>query len=196
MDAGSEYGSAQVSQEIKDKWATLSLDEKKAALQNAANAIAKQNGLDSLPVSVEQIPDPAGANARGKWDGSTIHLDVDDINDPAAAFTTLAHEARHGVQEKLIAKADQGALAQYPRGIDAQDIQKWKTNLKSYKAPPPRYTPSNPENVAAWDAYQQQPVEYDAWCYGQRFTKFMSNDEFNSYLPPKAAPAAPAAAPK
>jgi WXG100 family type VII secretion target len=194
----------EVSQDVKDRWAKLSTAEKKRALQNMADDIAKQNGMKSIPVSVEPIPDEGGTRTHGEWDGKKIRVNEVDLNNPSVAMNTVAHEAQHAVQQNAAEKVDQvdpatGQKAQLPPGITEEQARSWKDNFANYKPAPTEFVigPGNPYK-ARWDRYLNQPVEKDAFARGDQFAKGMTKERLDGYAKPTttSAPATPTAAAK
>lgn len=181
-------------QDLKDKWDSLSDEEKTKALQNMANDIAGQHGMDSIPVSVEQIEDPAGLDARGFWDGSQIHIDVDNLDNPDV-INTVAHEARHAVQEHMGDLATPSFVdnilraigwqptPQWPiNGITEETAKIWDDNFNNYEVPPASFDPTNPDSVREMDEYLNQPIEADARAYGEQFLQDLTVDKLEEYL--------------
>lgn len=188
---------ANVPADVRARWNSMTQAERIQALQNAANGIAKQYGMGSIPVNVMQIPDPPGADARGSWDGSKINIDVDNLNDPDVVFNTLAHESRHAFQEKMsnlidpspfdafLRKIGLQPTPQWPQqGVTEQTAQSWDDNYENYHSPPASgYDASDPANVAAWDAYMNQPIEVDARAAGDRFVNNLTLAQLETYIP-------------
>ena len=162
---------------LRERWATLSNTDKQQALQSIANDVAREHGMGSLPVSVEQIPDPPGLDARGFWDGSTIRIDVDNLKN-SDIINTVAHEARHAVQQSMAAKADaslKGGLGlpetpKWPQyGITEETARAWSENRNNYRQPPAAFDPKNPNSVRQMNAYLNQPIEVDARKYADQY---------------------------
>ncbi|MER2512916.1 MAG: WXG100 family type VII secretion target [Nitrosomonas ureae] len=201
-----------ISPEIVERWANLSNTEKMQILQNIANDIAVQHGMKELPVSVEQLNDPPGLNNLGYWDGSKIRIDIDDLNNPDAAINTLAHEARHAVQQHLGELATPGfweeilqkiGLSEKPtwpqNGISQEQAVIWDNNFENYHLPPNQYDPGNPDSVKQMNDYLNQPIEKDARDYGDITVLQMTLEQLEKYLPksvntptplPKSTPSA------
>lgn len=187
---------ANLSQDIIDRWNTLSDAEKRQVMQNIANDIARQHGMGTIPVSVEQLVDPEGLNSLGYWDGSRIHVDVDDLSDPNAAINTVVHEARHAVQEHMVHQANPNwwdsflrfiglqPTPQWPQyGITEATAQNWANNFANYISPPAAYDPADPASVTQMNNYLNQPVESDARDYAEQFVDNLTLDQFNGYVP-------------
>jgi WXG100 family type VII secretion target len=173
-------------QDLSERWATLSNAQKQQALQSIANDIAREYGMSSLPVSVEQIQDPAGMDARGEWNGSKIRVDVDNLDNPDV-INTVAHEARHAVQQSLGNKAVPGLwdsflrkvglqdAPQWPQyGISEETARAWDANSDNYKSPPKAYDPKNPDSVRQMNEYLNQMIEVDARQFGDQYYGRMS----------------------
>jgi len=181
-------------QDLQTRWGNLTDAERKQALEYMADDIAGQYGMKHLPVSVEQIKDPPGADARGSWNGSRIRVDVDNLKDPDI-IETVAHESRHAVQENLGDKASPGlwdrllrrvGLQDEPKwpqyGITKETAQGWAKNYDNYKSPPKAYDPKNPDSVRRMNDYLNQPIEKDARKFGSEYFDGMTGADLDQHL--------------
>lgn len=194
-------------QDLNSRWASLSNSEKTQALQSMANEIARQYGMESLPVSVEQIEDPPGQDARGAWNGSKIRIDVDNLSNPDV-ISTLAHEARHAVQQHFAEQAVPGLWdsllrfvglqpsPQWPQyGITEETARIWSENNDNYRQPPRAYDPNNPDSVRQMNEYLNQPIEVDARQHGEQYLNNRDGTGLNTHLPGQKPPPVPGPAP-
>ena len=191
---------------VQEQWAQLSRAEKEQALQKMANDIAKQHGLGTQSVVVEQIPDvqdssgTTGGDKRAFFDTTDlkIHIDEDNLNDPAI-INTVAHETRHAIQGDLWNKWNQwdklpASEPQWPQGITRQDVQRW--NPAQYKPFPTETPPSHgdarrPFYDAKVNAYRNQPVERDARTFGENYFRAMTVERLGAYAQPTPAAQTP-----
>jgi WXG100 family type VII secretion target len=165
-----------------ERWDTMTQDQKEQALQDIANDIADQYGLGPIRVSVEQIPDPQGLDAHGGWDGSKIRIDIDNLNNPDDVIDTVAHEARHAVQQSIAEKVDPSLWDRLMRrvgsqetptwpqyGITEETARRWSENRDNYKSPPPALNAKNPDSSRQMNEYLNQAIERDARDYAKQY---------------------------
>jgi len=121
-----------------------------SSLQQAEDEAAQIQGRDPKPVAIDE---GAEEGEYGYYDGSTIYIGEHSLNndDVSEVANTLAHEGRHAYQDYAI---------EHP-GFhpDTGEVQSWEENQQ-----PGNYV--KPDQGQA--AYLNQPVERDAWPYGDR----------------------------
>jgi hypothetical protein len=135
-------------------WQDLSESDRLDTLQGIESQMAALHGRP--PAEIRVYPDPPGE--YGYYDPSTNeiwvsdqHLENDAVHE---VVNTAVHEGRHAYQEYALAN---------PGFHDNMDeVEEWRENLQA-------------DNYLSADEYGQelyegQPVEADAWSYGQTIT--------------------------
>ena len=195
--SSADSGPSSLSQAVKDRWSKLSTPEKIQTLQKMADEIAAKYGMDSLPVSVTYLVDPPGRDLMGRWNGSQIQIDTNNLDDPDAVIDTLAHEARHAVQQHM---ADQATpnfwlsilqaiglekTPEWPQhGISEETAKIWDDNFHDYHQPKDDF-----------EEYLNQPIEADAREYGERYVDGWTREQLEKYIPPPIPRLEPAPTP-
>ncbi len=135
-----------------DQWADASQEERLATLQQAEDAAASIQGRDPMPVGVDSDVDD---DVYGYYDGDRIAIGEYSLNnhDVSDVANTVAHEGRHAYQDYAV---------EHP-GFHANDdeVQSWKENMEPGNYISPEEDP---------EGYRDQPIERDAWGYGDRVT--------------------------
>lgn len=131
-------------------WERLDRDKRLAALQEAENMIAGVQGRDPLPVRVQE---GAGEGEYGGYNGREIlvgqrSIEKGPVNE---VVNTLAHEGRHAYQDYAMEHPDVHH--------DPDEVAAWRANIHVTGYIDPEVDPV---------AYRNQPVEADAWAYGDR----------------------------
>lgn len=192
--------------DVVSRWSQMTQAEREQALQAMANRIAAQYGMASIPVRVEQLNSLEGLTYLGLWNGSRITINESVLNDPNVVSNTLAHEARHAVQQHMAQQAAPGfwerlmrfiGVSSWPEwphyGISQETALEWDQNYSDYQSPPNPFDPNNPDSVAQFNAYLNQPIEVDARAYGDSFVQNMTQEQFEQFIPrpvpePRPAP--------
>ncbi len=131
-------------------WERLDRDQQLVALQETENTIAGIQGRASLPVRVWK----GGEEGEyGGYNGYEIligeySIENDSVNE---VVNTLAHEGRHAYQDYAIEHPDVHH--------DPDEVAAWRDNIYSAGYIDPDDDPIG---------YRNQPVEGDAWAYGDR----------------------------
>jgi len=132
-----------------DAWQAKTPDERKTCLDRVAAGVARQL---CVPLSsVEYYDGPT--YDRGYYDGGgVIHINMDVLVEPdncLDALDTIVHELRHAFQKRA---------CNYPAvyGISIAQASIWADNFRFYISPDMDY-----------NAYYNQPVEYDARTFAQ-----------------------------
>ena len=131
-------------------WERLDRGERLAALQGAEDAIAGIQRRDPLPVRVQE---GAREGDYGGYNGHEILIGKDSIgNEPVnEVVNTLAHEGRHAYQDYAMEHPDVHH--------DPKEVAAWRYNIYDTGYIEPEVDPVG---------YRNQPVEADAWAYGDR----------------------------
>ena len=166
--------------QVARDWAGMSEGERRAVLEQMAEELADEYGLEDFTVHIDDLEDRDGdgvdddptLDSHGYWSESDkeLHLDVNDLDDPHS-INTMAHEVRHAAQHELARDADPGWLDQRlidlgvrddpwdpPTGVTRDDAREWGDNFDDYHSPEDDF-----------DAYVNQPVEVDAREAGDEY---------------------------
>ncbi|GAB3198544.1 hypothetical protein GCM10027062_12960 [Nocardioides hungaricus] len=161
-------------------WAAMSTDERRAVLEDMAEDLADEYGLDDFTVNIEDLEDQDGdgvdddpsLDLHGYWSESDrgLYLDSNELDDPSL-INTMAHEVRHAAQNELARDADPGWLDQRlidlgvkddpwdpPAGVTREEAREWGDNFDDYQVAEDDF-----------DAYYNQPVEVDARDSGEEY---------------------------
>lgn len=133
-------------QEIRpENWEDLGLGERLAALQGVEDLMSEIQGRPPLDVVAERME----PGLYGYFDGKAVHISTWGLssNDVAEAVDTIIHEGRHAYQHYAV---DHPGF--HP---DQQQVEEWRDNFPNYLA----------AELYGQEAYQNQPVEADAWAY-------------------------------
>ncbi len=147
---------------FREHWDGLSVDERRALLQDLHNQIAREYGMEPQEIQTPDLPDPAGMDWRGVRRADSIGIDIDNVrdDDPFRVIETLAHESRHSIQHHLVENPDAR-----PDHISQEQVQAWDANFKNYIS-----------SRDDFQGYRDQPVERDAREFGGSFV----NDLFRN----------------
>jgi hypothetical protein len=186
-----------------EKWKTLSIDEKRIALDNSGKALGKAYDHPEPPLTTKKMGDPIlqGTNGdgysyrpespsaakqgiAGAEYGIKMNQDGMDPNthkklfgeDPREAVETYGHEFRHSYQHEQANAFDKGFKTDDP--IKAKE---WSENLKNYQQPPDaELAKTDPEKYfKQYEAYRNQPVERDANDFGSKLSSSVYGDSNN-----------------
>ena len=153
-----------------ENWKDLSLEEKKACMEDLENSVADDLGLKEKPeIKYYSNDDPEDYGFYDR-DNNKIHINTNNISDGRETANTVAHESRHAWQQECAAN---------PK--TARDLQ-FKENLADGK-----YIRYEDDKIG----YFNQPVEVDARNYGERIADRIpdknrfSPDTFTSFDPVK-----------
>ena len=173
-------------------WGEMSNDERRGVLEQMAEELADEYGLDDFSVHIDDledqdgdgVDDEPGLDSHGYWSESKkeLHLDVNDLDDPHS-MNTMAHEVRHAAQHELARDADPGWLDQRlidigakddpwdpPDGVTRHDAREWGENFDDYHSPEDDF-----------EAYQNQPVEADARDAGDAYIEGLTPEELGQH---------------
>lgn len=135
--------------EIKPEiWQRLEEPERLAALQQVENEMAD---VQSRP-SVEVVADEMGEKSFGYFDGERMHVSADALRSDNVSenVDTVIHEGRHAYQQYAI---DHPGFHH-----DSAEVEAWNENMEDYLS----------VQMYGQEAYQNQPVESDAWDYASQ----------------------------
>lgn len=135
--------------EIKpETWQELEDPERLDTLQQVENEMA---GVQGRP-SVEVVADEMSRGSFGYFDGASIHVGAEALQDENVAenVDTIVHEGRHAYQQYAV---DHPGFHS-----DHEQVQAWDENFDNYLT----------AEMYGQEAYQNQPVEADAWNYASQ----------------------------
>ncbi len=143
------------------QWNRLNLEERVEVLQDAHNAIAATYGFTPVSVGTMLLP----PKVLGAFSEVKENIEIDKrlvaSDDHTETFGTLFHESRHAYQWYLIKRFRQGpAFLSEARCAQAQE---WGDNFDNYKTGEQYGT----------KAYQNQPVEVDAFGFEETVIRFL-----------------------
>lgn len=177
---------------VAREWDSMSDDERRAVLEQMAEDLADEYGLEDFSVHIDDledqdgdgVDDEPGLNSHGYWSegDKELHLDVNDLDDPHS-INTMAHEVRHAAQHELARDADPGWLDQRlidigakddpwdpPEGVTRDEAREWGDNFDDYHSPEDDF-----------DAYENQPVEVDARESGDDYLEGLTPEELEDH---------------
>lgn len=185
-----------------EKWKTLSIDEKRIALEHSGNALGKAYDHPEPPLTARKMGDPGlqGTNGDGysyrpespSADkhgivGADYGIEMNEKGmdpnthkklfgeDPREAVETYGHEFRHSYQHEQANAFDKGFKTDDP--VKAKE---WSENLMNYQHPPDaELAKTDPEKYfTQYETYRNQPVERDASEFGNKLaTRVYSENE-------------------
>lgn len=181
-----------VDPQVARDWASMSEEERRAVLEQMANELAEEYGLDDFTVYIEDlededgdgVDDEPGLDLHGYWSEGDkgLHLDSNELDDPDLV-NTMAHEVRHAAQHELARDANPGWWDQRmidlginddpwdpPAGVTREDANDWADNFDDYKRAEDDF-----------DAYHDQPVEADAREAGEAYLDDLTPDELEHH---------------
>jgi hypothetical protein len=200
----------QATQDIKqnelmnpEKWKTLSVDDKRIALEHSGKALGKAYDHPEPPLTTKKMGDPnlQGINGDGySYRPESPYADKHGIagadygiemnergmepnthknlfgEDPRKAVETYGHEFRHSYQHEQAKRYEKGFKADDPK-----KSKEWSENFKDYKQPPDSdLAKTDPEKYyKQYEAYRNQPVERDANDFGSKLAKSVYGDDEN-----------------
>lgn len=152
----------------QDVWKELQPCERLDALRTLESRLAEIQGRPPLPVVAESM------DSAGFFDGEALHINVEHINDPTyrlEVIDTVAHEGRHAYQHYAVTHP-----GFHP---NAQEVLYWAANQQSY------FHPKEIWGRFGLEYYMNQPVELDAWRYGEMtqnvFTEIKDDSPFRKF---------------
>jgi len=186
-----------------EKWKTLSIDEKRIALEHSGKALGKAYDHPEPQLTTKKMGDPnlQGTNGDGySYRPESAYADRHGIagadygikmnqdgmdpnthkklfgNDPREAVETYGHEFRHSYQHEQAQRYEKGFKAE-----DPEKAKEWSENFKDYKQPPDvELAKSDPEKYfKEYDTYRNQPVEKDANDFGRKLSASVYEDSKN-----------------
>ncbi len=169
---------------IREQWAKMSPEERRAVLEEIVRQQAIANGMDPN-TSVTWENDPNGA--FGSWNGEGVTLNEAFLNDPSLMHTAV-HEMRHALQDKMKAEyegMDPATRAAIRSGAQADPFAKYGTNIDEVDEMSKRkYIGPDPD----WPKYHAQPVEVDARTAGREQGAGMSYQTFQERMKQAGVP--------
>ncbi|SDK70442.1 hypothetical protein SAMN05428985_105370 [Nocardioides sp. YR527] len=183
-EQGDEYG--RIDPAIAEKWETLSIEERKAVLEEMVKKIAAESGVDMPTIDWSDLGNDTwddGSITYGYWNDEepTMALNPNVLDDPGQLINTVAHEVRHGRQHEAIDDKNDWQFwweddpfdEHKADGITEQQAEEWEENFDDYKST---------DNGATFDEYYNQPVEKDARNAGRDYLNNLTEEEFNRIL--------------
>jgi len=130
-------------------WKELNQAERLVTVQDVENTIAGIQGR--TPISIEIDPN-LKKGAFGSYVSDTQSIQVSDwhlqSNDVQEVVNTVVHEGRHAYQDYAIRNP-----GFHPNQVE---VDAWDENFQNYL----------PAEIYGQEIYQNQPIEADAWVYG------------------------------
>lgn len=132
-------------------WQGLELDERIGAMKELESRLSLVELRPVVPLSFENL----GEGVCGYFDGQMIHVNMNILSDssPLEAIDTVAHEGRHAYQHYAVSNPE--------IHDDPKEVALWAENFKSYIS----------AEMYGYELYRNQPVEADAWEYGETIRK-------------------------
>jgi hypothetical protein len=138
----------QIDELHSQSWAEIDSTERLGALQELETRLAELEGRPSLEIHAERL----GPGENGYFDRNRgiIVLSESDLlaHSPLEAIDTIAHEGRHAYQYYATLHPE---IHNNP-----EEVAAWKQNFENYL----------PATLFGYELYRNQPVEQDAWAYG------------------------------
>jgi len=136
-----------------ERWSELSLDERLEALRELEHRLADIEGRPPVELRGECL----GAGQCGYFDGREGIMVISEgllqADSPLEAIDTVAHEGRHAFQHYAVAHPEVHD--------DPFEVAAWRDNFANYLT----------AELYGYEAYRYQPVEADAWAYGEMIRK-------------------------
>lgn len=155
--------------EIIQDWGWMTLEERNEVIQEYANGIGKAMGINFKGIVWEEFPIENGMYTYGYNAGDGyVHLNIDMLADPGQLMhivDTVAHEARHQLQNEAIENPDK-----FP--IDEATIKEWTVGKAAY-------TTEMPSAYDPW-GYTYNPMETDAKYFGESMVRELTKDIINN----------------
>lgn len=155
--------------EVVQAWGMMDLDSRDRIIQEYAQGIGEALNINFKGIIWEEFPIENGTYTFGfnKGDGY-VHLNVDLLADPGQLMhvvDTVAHEARHQLQNEAIANPEQ-----FP--IDEETIKEWTVGREVY-------TLDLPSAYDPW-GYTYNPMETDAKFFGESMVRELTKEIINN----------------
>ncbi|MFJ2757255.1 hypothetical protein ACIO3S_16745 [Nocardioides sp. NPDC087217] len=183
-EQGDEYGN--IDPAIAEKWETLTIEERKAVLEEMVKKIAEESGVDMPTIDWSDLENDDwsdGSITYGYWNDEepTMALNPNVLDDPGQLINTVAHEVRHGRQHEAIDDKNDWQFwweddpfdEHKEDGITEEQAEAWEENFDDYKST---------DNGDSFDEYYNQPVETDARNSGRDYLNNLTEEEFNRLL--------------
>lgn len=149
-------------------WEGLKPTERLDALRTLESRLAEMQGRPPLPIVAEKM------DSAGFFDGNALHINLEHINDPSyrlEVIDTVAHEGRHAYQYYAVTHP-----GFHP---NTQEVVYWAANQQAY------FHPKEIAGRFGAEYYMYQPVELDAWRYGEMtqnvFSELQDNNSFRKF---------------
>ena len=134
-----------------EAWKELNQAERLVAIQDVENTVAGIQGR--TPISIEIDPS-LEKGAFGSYVSDTQSIQVSDwhlqSNDVQEVVNTVVHEGRHAYQDYAIRNP-----GFHPNQVE---VDAWEENFQNYL----------PAEIYGQEIYQNQPIEADAWGFGNK----------------------------
>ena len=173
-------GSVPINREVREAWAAMTPEERKAVLQEMVNQEFARYDMDPVDITFfSEGPDEDGLITFGSWNdfwNGTLKLNEYVLDDPNLMLTTV-HEVRHAAQYEFIDQTegfwdflpwvDDSHQEDYDRieedyGVTREEIESWRENFKDYKST---------KKGDTFEEYENQPVEVDARTREDEFAR-------------------------
>lgn len=178
--------------EVERQWAQMSDDERRATLEEMAEALADGYAVDGFEIRIEDLEDSDGdgddddpdTDSHGSWSDHdrVLRIDTNDLDDPDT-INTMAHEVRHAAQHENVRDAFPGLVDQAlieaglkddpfhpPPGVTRDEVEAWRDNFEDYQAP-----------QDGFDDYFNQPVEQDARASGDAYVDDLTGADLEDH---------------
>lgn len=182
IDVGAQRPNEAISPEVAARWQSLTDAQRRQALEEIIADYCKKHGIDPPPpLEYFDGNSPEGQKGwGGYWDGTTLHINSDTLNDPVALNIAL-HETGHAVQSyamkdyesysaQQIADMKSGrapdAFSKY--GLTAAEVERLREAQSKY---------SNSD----W-SYRHSPLEIDATRNNFEWSDQLTVATLNQYV--------------
>lgn len=129
------------------KWDDMSIDERQEAVNNLADSVAEDLGLENKPDIKYYQSDEPGDYGGFSASENAIYINENQMDDAVETADTIAHESRHCWQHEYAEKSD------------TPQAREFRENFEDYIRPEDDYR-----------GYRNQPVEVDAREYAENVT--------------------------
>lgn len=146
----------------KEKWETLSVDQKKDALTSLVGDLNKL--LGTRVTSIIDFYHDSTMRSRGQYVHAENKIRINEcylVGDTSwRIYQTVIHEMRHAYQHYAIENPEKV-------NVSKETIEKWKENFDNYRSP---------KNGCSFEEYISQPIEWDAKHFANQVTELMGSN--------------------
>lgn len=155
--------------EIIENWGNMDLTSRNDVIQKYASGLGLEMEINFQGIVWQEFPIENGRYTYGYNAGDGyVHLNMDLLSDPKNmihVIDTVAHEARHQLQNEAIENPDKF-------NIDIATINEWKAGKDSY-------TLEEPTAYDPW-GYKYNPMETDSKFFGESMAREVTKNIINN----------------